>query len=87
METIIRSKLIPALTGQPPPNNEMCDLLTFPARLGGLAPISLTSTAEVDFIASMKSSKPLKAAILQQSFEYSCDIVYEQVKAKHEIRK
>ena len=37
LETIIRSKLIPALTGQPPPGDEMRDLLALPARLGGIA--------------------------------------------------
>ena len=36
LDTIIRLKLIPALTVQPPPHNEMCDLLALPARLGGI---------------------------------------------------
>ena len=39
-----------------------------------------------DYIASIQSSDPLKDAIVQQSFEHPCEIVYEQVKAKHEIR-
>ena len=47
LETIIRSKLIPALTGQPPPNDEVRDLLALPARLGGIALTNPTSAADV----------------------------------------
>ena len=38
LETVKITKLIPALTGQPPPNDELCNLLALPARLGGIAP-------------------------------------------------
>ena len=71
LESIIRSKLIPALTGQPPPNDAMRDLLALPARLGGIALTNPTSTADMEFSASTKISDPLKRAILQQKFEYS----------------
>ena len=37
LETIIRVKLIPALTCQPPPNDAVCDLLALPSCLGGIA--------------------------------------------------
>ena len=37
LDTIIRTKLIPALTGRPPPNDMERDLLALPARLGGIA--------------------------------------------------
>ena len=46
LETIIRSKLIPALTGQPPPSDEMRDLLALPTRLGGIALTNLTSAIQ-----------------------------------------
>ena len=49
LESIIRSKHIPAITGQPPPSNEIRDLLALPARLGGIALSNHTSTAEEDF--------------------------------------
>ena len=87
LETTIRSKLIPALTGQPPPSDEMRDLLALPARLGGLALINPISIADVEFSASCRVSNPLKNAILKQSFEYSGDTVYEQVEAKDEVRR
>ena len=87
LEAIIRLKLIPALTGQPPPNDEMHDLLALRTRLGGIALTNPTSVADVEFSASTKVSDPLKNAILQQSFEYSGDVVYEQVEAKGEVRR
>jgi len=37
LETVIITKLIPALTGQPPPNDELHNLLALPARLGDIA--------------------------------------------------
>ena len=80
-------KLIPTLTGQPPPGDEMRDLLALPARLGGIALTNSTSIAEVEFSASTKVSDPLKDAILQQRFEYQGDVVHEQVEAKGEVRR
>ena len=87
LETIIRSKLIPALTGQPPPGDEMRDLLALSARLGGIALTNPTSIAEVELSASTKLSDPLKDAILQQCFEYLGDVIHEQVEAKGEVRR
>ena len=63
------------------------DLLTLPARLGGIALANPTSVADEEFSASTKVSDPLKNAILQQSFEYSGGVVYEQVEAKGEIHR
>ena len=68
LETIIRVKLIPTLTGQPPPNNAVCDLLALPAHLGGIAVTNPTSVADMEFTASTKITEPLKHAILQQKF-------------------
>ena len=87
LEMIIRLKLIPALNGQLPPNDEVRDLLALPARLGGIALANSTSVADEEFSASIKVSDPLKNAILQQSFEYSDDVVYDQVEAKGEVRR
>ena len=87
LETTIRSKLIPALTGQPPPSDNIRDLLALPARLGGMALTNPTSAADEEFSASNRISGPLKNAILQQSFEYSDDVVNEQVEAKGEVQR
>ena len=43
-----------------------------------------TSVADIEFSASSKVSDPLKNAILQQSFEYPGDVVYDQVEAKRD---
>jgi len=77
-------KLIPALTGQPPPNDELRHLLALPARLGGIALTNPTSHADVEFSASTKISDP---AILQQSLEYSGDVGHDQVEAKGKVCK
>ena len=77
-------KLIPALTGQPPPNKAVRDLLALPAHLGGIA---ITSVADMEFTASTKITEPLKHAILQQSFVYSDEVITEQLNAKSEVRK
>ena len=87
LETIIRVKLIPALTGQPPPNDAVRDFLALPACLGGIAVTNPTSVAEVEFTASTKITDPLKHAILQQSFVYSDEVIAEQLNAKSEVRK
>ena len=65
----------------------MRDLLALPARLGGMALTNPTSVADVEFSASCKVSNPLRNAILQQSFEYTGEVVYEQVEAKNEVCK
>ena len=87
LEFQIRSKLIPSLTGQPPPNDELRDLLALPARLGGIALSNPVSRADSEFYASTKISDPLKYAILQQSFEYSEEIISQQCDAKSQIQK
>ena len=87
LESSIRSSLIPALTGQPPPNDGLRDLFALPARLGGLALSNPVSSADDEYLASTKISDPLKCAILQQSFEYSDKIISLQCNAKSEIRK
>ena len=87
LELVIRTKLIPALTGQPPPDDEMRNLLALPARLGGIALPNPTCQADVEFFSSLKVTEPLKKAILKQSFEYAGDVVDDQMKAKDDVRK
>ena len=65
----------------------MRDLLALPARLGGIALTNPTSVADMEFSASTTVSNPLKYSILQQSFEYPGEAVYEQGKAKGKVRK
>ena len=45
LENAIRTLLIPALSGQSPPNEQIRDMLALPARLGGLGLINPVATA------------------------------------------
>ena len=87
LESIIRSKLIPALTGQPPPDDEMRNLLALPARQGGIAIINPTVHADVEFSSSVKITDPLKDAILKRSFEYAYEVIDCQLEAKDNVCK
>jgi len=84
---VIRTKLIPALTGKPPPDDDMRNLLALPARLGGIALPNPTCQADVELSSSLKVTEPLKKAILKRSFEYAGDVVDDQMKAKDDVCK
>ena len=87
LENIIRQKLIPALTGRPPPNDLERDLLALPARLGGMGLINPTQTANQEFEASVKVTGPLSCCLLDQTLEYSDETEAEQRLAKREVRQ
>ena len=87
LELIIRTKLIPALTGRPPPNDTERDLLALPARLGGIALVNPTHASESDFLSSTKITEALKEAIIQQDFQYTYEVVAHQLTAKTEVQK
>ncbi len=71
LENIIRLKLLPALTGRPPPNDSERELFALPARLGGLGLANPTVQSSREFVASVKITDPLKNAIVSQNIEYS----------------
>ena len=87
LELIIRTKLIPALTGRPPPNEMERDLLALPARLGGVALTNPTHAADAEFSCSIKITDALKEAILQQYCQYTGEVVAHQLEAKTETHK
>ena len=82
LEVIIRTKLIPSLTGRPPPNDTEWELLALPARLGGIALVNQAQTADTEFPSSCKITEALKEAIGQQDFQYSYEVVIHQLEAK-----
>ena len=49
LETISRTKLIPALTGRPPPNETERYLFALPARLRGIAMTNPTQATDIEF--------------------------------------
>ena len=84
LEYHIRSQLIPAITGHSPPSDSMRDLLSLPARLGG---IGLVKICSLQHLASVSIAAPLKEQILAQNNEYSLDCIESQVEAKVEAQK
>ena len=82
LEHSIRTKLIPALTGRPPPNNTERELLALPARQEGITLADPNRATDVEFLASTKITEALQAAILNQDFEYSSETVANQLEAK-----
>ena len=85
VETIIRTLLVPALTGRPPPNEMERELLALPARFGGIALANPTQATDIEFQSSIKITEALKEAILQQDFQYTGDVVAHQLEAKLEV--
>ena len=53
LETIIRTKVIPALTGRPPSN----ETEQYPARLGGIAMTNPTHATDNEFLSPLRSQK------------------------------
>ena len=87
LEDVIRTELLPAITGRPPPNDSERDLLALPTRLGGIALVNPTKLTDFEYSASIKITEPLTNAILQQIPNYTSEMVQHQLKAKAEIHK
>ena len=87
IEHTIRMKLIPALTGRPPPNDIERDLLALPARLGGISLANPTQATTTEFLTSNKITEALQTAIVQQDFQYTSETVAIQLEAKTEVHK
>ena len=85
LEEIIRTRFAPNLTNQPPFNDNERDLLSLPARLGGIALTNPLKDSDSQFLASLKVTEPLKKAILSQVPDYTYEIMSEQMKAKAEV--
>ena len=84
VESLIRTKLIPQLTGGPPPNDTMRHLLSLPVRLGGMG---IRSPVDLDheFDYSRQISGPLISCILRQDTSYSPEVLNAQLTAKSEV--
>ena len=65
LEDVIRTELLPAITGRPPPNDSERDLLALPTRLGGIALVNPMKLPDFEYSASIKITEPLTNAILQ----------------------
>ena len=83
----LRSDLLSALTGRPPPSNLDCALFALPARLGGLGIRIPSKTADSELQSSLLITSSLKDHILNQDREYGYDIVAEQLQNKATISR
>ena len=87
IDDAIRSDLIPALTGRPPPSDLQCTLFALPARLGGLG-ISIPSRAAADELqSSLLVTSTLRDHILSQDPQYGSDIISKQLELKKSVRE
>ena len=67
LEKAIKSRFIPALTGQPPPGEFVCEMLALPARLGGLGLVNPGVSAKEQQAASRMISAPLVEQIIHEN--------------------
>ena len=82
LEDCIRHNLIPSLTGRAPPSDLDWELLTLPARLGGLGIINPISLSPLEFKAFVSISSPLCNLIATQCQDYPYDCLETQYNAR-----
>ena len=87
LEDILRNKFIPAITGRKAVTDEERQLLALPCKNGGLGIINPTCVADEQYDASTNVTKPLVELILEQKFEYSGDVEFEQTRRKLQIKQ
>ena len=86
LEDAIRHQFLPAITGKQALNDTERDLLSLPARSGGLGVTNPSKTASQQFGASKKVTEPLVSIIHQQSINYPDHIQAHQRQAKKAVR-
>ena len=87
IEDIIRSNLIPSLTGRAPPGDLERLLLSLPSRLGGLGFTIPTNLSAIEFDASTTVTKPLYDLILQKKTLYPLSVIEAQIQAKKQLHQ
>ena len=87
LEDVIRSKLIPNLTGQSAPSNTERELFSLPARLGGMGLINPSTLSQSEFHSSSLISQPLVSNIWSHIYDYNEETLTEQQKSIKEVAK
>ena len=87
LDIALRTKLLPALTGRPTPNDLECALFNLPTRHGGLGIRIPSKNAERELQSSLQATSSLVANILEQNQEYWYDIIDHQLQSKASIRR
>ena len=87
LDDALRSVLLPALTGRPPPSDLECTLFALPARLGGLGIGIPSRNATRELHSSLLVTSILRDHILSQDHEYGHEIIATQLEAKALVRQ
>ena len=86
LDDALRTKLIPALTGRPPPNDLECTLFAMPARMGGLGITIPSKQADREHQSSLLITSALQEHILMQNEVYSYEVIAKQLESKATVR-
>ena len=86
LEYIIRSKLIPNLTGRRAPSDSERELFSQPARSGGMGLINPSTLSQSEFHSSSLISQPL-VNILSHNYGYNEETLIEQQTSIKEVMK
>ena len=87
LEDIISTRLIPALSGRQAPNNLERNLLSLPARLGGIGLTNPTEVSTSEFAASQDITQPLSDLIAHQISSYPPAVMNKQLAIKVNVKK
>ncbi len=85
LDEALRKKLIPSLTGTPPPNDTECTLFALPAREGGLGICIPSIQATHEYNASQLVTSALCNHIIKQDTNYGQEIISESLMAKSTV--
>ena len=86
LDDALRTKLISALTGRPPPNDLEHTLFALPARMGGLGITIPSKQADQEHQSSQLVTSVLQDHILMQDETYSFEVIAEQLDSKTTVR-
>ena len=85
LDEALRKKLIPSLTGTPPPNDTEYTLFALPAREGGLGIRIPSKQATHEYNASLFVTSALCNHIIKQDTHYGQEIISESLMAKSTV--
>ena len=86
LDHILRTELIPALTGRPPPSDLECALFALPARMGGLGILIPSKKVDQEYQSSSLVTLALQDHILEQNDVYGHEIITQQLESKATVK-
>ena len=86
LDDTLRTKLIPALTGKPPPSDLECVLFAPLARLGGLGISIPSQQADLEHQSSQLVTSALQDHIILQDEAYGYEVIAKQLESKALVR-